>query len=64
MTDATTLDAQAAFSGTREVDPRYALDEGKLGTIGLVEIYCYYHMRAKANPPDSTPPTNLSNTST
>jgi hypothetical protein len=28
MTDATTdLDAQAAFSGTREVDPRYALDE-------------------------------------
>jgi aminoglycoside phosphotransferase (APT) family kinase protein len=25
------LDAQAAFSGTREVDPRYALDEAKLG---------------------------------
>ena len=22
------------------------LDEGKLGKIGLVEIYCYYHMRA------------------
>ena len=35
------------------------LDEGRLGTIGLVEIYCYYHMRAKANPPDSTPPENL-----
>jgi predicted dehydrogenase len=33
--------------------------EGKLGKIGLVEIYCYYHMRAKANPPDSTPPANL-----
>ncbi|MBL8830225.1 MAG: Gfo/Idh/MocA family oxidoreductase, partial [Planctomycetaceae bacterium] len=25
--------------------------EGKLGQIGLVEIYCYYHMRAKDNPP-------------
>jgi len=33
--------------------------EGKLGKIGLVEIYCYYHMRATANPPDSTPPANL-----
>jgi predicted dehydrogenase len=33
--------------------------EGRLGTIGLVEIYCYYHMRATANPPDSTPPPNL-----
>jgi hypothetical protein len=32
------------------------LDEGKLGKIALVEIYCYYHMRATANPPDSTPP--------
>ena len=26
--------------------------EGKLGKIGLVEIYCYYHMRARGNPPD------------
>jgi predicted dehydrogenase len=33
--------------------------EGKLGTIGLVEIYCYYHMRATDNPPDTTPPPNL-----
>jgi predicted dehydrogenase len=32
---------------------------GKLGTIGLVEIYCYYHMRAKDNVPDSAPPANL-----
>jgi predicted dehydrogenase len=32
------------------------LDEGKLGKIALVEIYCYYHMRATENPPDSTPP--------
>jgi len=30
--------------------------QGKLGKIGLVEIYCYYHMRATANPPDTNPP--------
>src|SRR5689334_5663091 len=33
--------------------------EGKLGKIGLVEICCYYQMRATENPPDSTPPANL-----
>src|SRR5919108_279203 len=33
--------------------------EGRLGTIGLVEIYCYYHMRATANPPDAQPPDYL-----
>ena len=33
--------------------------EGKLGKIGLVEIYCYYHMRAIDNPPDTAPPPNL-----
>jgi len=33
--------------------------EGKLGTIGLVEVYCYYHMRARQNPPDTQPPANL-----
>jgi predicted dehydrogenase len=32
---------------------------GKLGKIGLVEICCYYHMRAKDNPPDAAPPANL-----
>jgi len=32
---------------------------GKLGKIGLVEIYCYYHMRATANPPDTNPPDYL-----
>jgi predicted dehydrogenase len=32
---------------------------GKLGKIGLVEIYCYYHMRAETNPPDTNPPENL-----
>jgi predicted dehydrogenase len=35
------------------------IKEGKLGKIGLVEIYCYYHMRASENPPDSTPPEYL-----
>jgi len=33
--------------------------EGKLGKVGLVEIYCYYHMRNRGNPPDSAPPENL-----
>jgi predicted dehydrogenase len=35
------------------------LREGKLGTIGHVEICCYYHMRTRENPPDSTPPDHL-----
>jgi predicted dehydrogenase len=35
------------------------IKEGRLGTIGLVEIYCYYRMRATQNPPDSQPPENL-----
>lgn len=33
--------------------------EGKLGKIGLVEICCYYHMRARGNPPDTAPPDYL-----
>jgi len=33
--------------------------EGRLGTVGLVEIYCYYHMRATSNPPDTQPPDYL-----
>ena len=41
-----------------EAKERY-LDSGKLGNIGLVEIYCYYQMRATENPPDSAPPANL-----
>ncbi len=32
---------------------------GKLGHIGLVECYCYYHMRASGNPPDMAPPDYL-----
>ena len=33
--------------------------EGKLGKVGMVEIYCYYHMRATENPPDTAPPDYL-----
>ncbi len=32
------------------------VQSGRLGNIALVEIYCYYHMRATANPPDTAPP--------
>jgi predicted dehydrogenase len=35
------------------------IKEGLLGNIGLVEIYCYYHMRARQNPPDEKPPEHL-----
>jgi predicted dehydrogenase len=35
------------------------LKTGKLGAIGLVEIYCYYHMRRRGNPPDAAPPEYL-----
>ncbi len=32
---------------------------GKLGKVGLVEVYCYYHVRTNSNPPDTAPPPNL-----
>jgi predicted dehydrogenase len=32
------------------------IKEGKLGTIGHVEICCYYHMRNNAKPPVTQPP--------
>jgi predicted dehydrogenase len=32
---------------------------GMLGKIAYAEVYCYYHMRTKENPPDTTPPPNL-----
>ena len=35
------------------------IDTGRLGKIALVDIHCYYHMRATANPPDTQPPSNL-----
>ena len=38
-----------------EARDRY-INEGKLGKIRQVDIYCYYHMRASGNPPDTNPP--------
>lgn len=35
------------------------INEGLLGDIGLVEVYCYYHMRTRRNPPNTKPPENL-----
>ena len=35
------------------------IKEGKLGKIAFVETYCYYHMRAQDNPPDTAPPDYL-----
>jgi predicted dehydrogenase len=32
---------------------------GKLGKVAHVEICCYWHMRARGNPPDTKPPENL-----
>jgi predicted dehydrogenase len=32
---------------------------GRLGKVGLVEVYCYYHMRTRENPPDSAAPDTL-----
>ncbi len=33
--------------------------EGLLGRVAHVEVYCYYHMRARGNPPDTAPPEHL-----
>ncbi len=38
---------------------RRVVDEGLLGNIAHAEIFCYYHMRARANPPDTDPPPHL-----
>jgi predicted dehydrogenase len=35
------------------------IKENLLGRIAHVEIYCYYHMRARDNPPDAKPPAHL-----
>jgi predicted dehydrogenase len=32
---------------------------GLLGNVALAEVYCYYHMRARENPPDMEPPSYL-----
>ena len=44
MTDAAPLDAQSAFSGTREVDPRYRLDEAAL------DVWMRAHVSGYAGP--------------
>jgi predicted dehydrogenase len=33
--------------------------EGKLGKVAAAEVYCYYHMRTRENPPDTNPPEYL-----
>ena len=35
------------------------IKEGKLGKVAYAEICCYYHMRARGNPPDTAPPDHL-----
>lgn len=35
------------------------VDAGLLGDIGMVECYCYYHMRAQKNPPEIAVPETL-----
>lgn len=41
------------------VEARKLVQSGLLGKVNYVDLYCYYHMRAKANPPDEAPPANL-----
>jgi predicted dehydrogenase len=35
------------------------IKENLLGRIAHVEVYCYYHMRARDNPPNTRPPDHL-----
>jgi predicted dehydrogenase len=35
------------------------IQQGKLGKIAYAEICCYWHMRARGNPPDTNPPEYL-----
>ncbi len=35
------------------------IDSGMLGKISHAEVYCYYHMRTRDNPPDSAPPAHF-----
>lgn len=38
---------------------RRVIDAGLLGDIAHAEVYCYYHMRSRQNPPDTAPPEYL-----
>ena len=40
-------------------EARDIIQQGKLGNIAHVEIYCYYHMRNRSTAPDSAPPEYL-----
>ena len=40
------------------VEAKKYIDDGRLGKIGYVETYCYYH-HDNSNPPDQPPPANL-----
>src|SRR5712691_10123439 len=35
------------------------IKQGRLGKVAFVDVYCYYHMRARENPPDTAPPDYL-----
>lgn len=35
------------------------VDAGRLGKVAHIELFSYYHMRARGNPPDSAPPWGL-----
>lgn len=35
------------------------IEPGLLGKIAHVEIYCYYHMRSRKNPPETNPPSHF-----
>jgi predicted dehydrogenase len=40
-------------------EARQIIQEGKLGKIGMIELCCYYHMRASSPPRPATPPDYL-----
>lgn len=40
-------------------EAREMVQSGRLGKVGLVETYSYYHMRARDNAPDIEPPPHL-----
>jgi predicted dehydrogenase len=41
------------------VEARNIIRDGKLGNIAYAEVYCYYTMRTRENPPDTAAPANL-----
>ncbi len=66
MVDAARKHGQVVQVGTQRRSTPHLIEardriirEGKLGKIGLVEVYCYYHMRSRGNPPDTAPPSTF-----